>query len=72
MRIAVTGSRGLVGRALTEALVWEEHEVVRLVRRASSADDEVQWDPAGDKLDLEYENTTGGALTVDGIIHYQW
>lgn len=27
---------------------------------------------AGDKLDLEYENTTGGPLTVDGIIHYQW
>lgn len=27
---------------------------------------------AGDKLDLEYENTTGGALTVDGIVHYEY
>lgn len=27
---------------------------------------------ANDKLDLEYENTTGGAITVDGIVHYQY
>lgn len=27
---------------------------------------------AGDKLDLEYENTTGGAVTVDGIVHYEY
>jgi len=27
---------------------------------------------AGDKVDLEYENTTGGAITVDGMVTYQY
>jgi len=66
MRIAVTGSSGLVGRALTEYLLREEHEVVRLVRRASSADYEVQWDPAGGELDpAQLERLEG----LDAVVH---
>jgi uncharacterized protein (TIGR01777 family) len=66
MRIAVTGSSGMVGRALTEALVWEEHDVVRLVRRVSSADDEVQWDPAGGKLEQMQRGRLEG---LDAVVH---
>jgi uncharacterized protein len=45
MRIAVTGSSGLIGAALTASLQADGHQVVRLVRRPPHASDEVRWDP---------------------------
>jgi uncharacterized protein (TIGR01777 family) len=45
MKIAVTGSSGLVGTALTASLRADGHEVVRLVRRPPRGPDEVRWDP---------------------------
>ena len=45
MRIAVTGSSGLIGSALCDALRAEGDEVVRLVRREARADDEAGYDP---------------------------
>ena len=50
MKVAVTGSSGLIGTALTASLRADRHEVVRLVRRpprpaAAQRDDEVRWDP---------------------------
>ena len=45
MKIAVTGSSGLIGTALVEALRADGHDVLRLVRRAPRGPDEVQWDP---------------------------
>jgi uncharacterized protein (TIGR01777 family) len=49
MKIAISGSSGLIGSTLVRVLRTEQdgraHEVVRLVRRAASADDEVSWDP---------------------------
>jgi uncharacterized protein len=52
MRVAVTGSSGLIGRALTASLRADGHHVVRLVRRpprGGPGDDhvaeEVRWDP---------------------------
>ena len=45
MKVAVTGSSGLVGTALVASLHADGHEVVRLVRRAPRAADEVRWDP---------------------------
>ena len=45
MRIAITGSTGLIGTALVRSLRTEGgHEVVRLVRRAPTAADEVRWE----------------------------
>jgi len=46
MRIAVTGSSGLIGTALTDAVRRDGDEVIRLVRRPPRAADEVTWDPA--------------------------
>jgi uncharacterized protein (TIGR01777 family) len=51
MRIAVTGASGLIGGALTTALAADGHEVVRLVRRETAAQDEVRWDPKARALD---------------------
>jgi uncharacterized protein (TIGR01777 family) len=44
MRVAVTGSAGLVGTALRKALADAGHEVVRLVRSDTTAPDAVRWD----------------------------
>jgi uncharacterized protein len=45
MKVAITGSSGLIGTALTASLRADGHEVVRLVRRPPQARDEVRWDP---------------------------
>ncbi|HEX4787957.1 MAG TPA: TIGR01777 family oxidoreductase [Actinospica sp.] len=45
MKVAVTGSSGLIGSALTASLRADGHEVVRLVRRPPRGSDEVRWDP---------------------------
>ncbi|MEV6960438.1 TIGR01777 family oxidoreductase [Streptomyces sp. NPDC051207] len=50
-RIAVAGASGLVGSALVRSLTADGHEVVRLVRRAPRAADEVRWDPGRRSVD---------------------
>ncbi|MFJ6795647.1 TIGR01777 family oxidoreductase [Streptomyces sp. NPDC091268] len=51
MRIAVTGSTGLIGQALVQNLRADGHDILRLVRRAPTAPDEATWDPARGRLD---------------------
>jgi len=45
LRIAVTGSSGLIGTALVAGLRASGHRVVRLVRRTPAGADEIAWDP---------------------------
>jgi uncharacterized protein len=45
VKVAVTGSTGLIGTALVASLRSDGHEVIRLVRRAPRAADEERWDP---------------------------
>jgi uncharacterized protein len=45
MKVAVTGSSGLIGTALAASLRSDGHQVIRLVRRAPRSEDEVRWDP---------------------------
>lgn len=54
MVVAVTGSSGLIGTALCDALRNQGHQVRRLVRRAGDvalAADEARWDPAAGTID---------------------
>jgi len=52
MRILVSGSHGLVGRALIRSLGGEGHEVWRLVRRGRASDsNEVAWQPDQGSVD---------------------
>lgn len=51
MRIAITGSSGFIGTALTASLRAAGHQVIRLVRRKPLAADEVAWDPVAGRLD---------------------
>ena len=63
MRIAVTGASGLIGGALVPQLRAQGHDVLRVVRRASGAPDEVTWDPMGGTVDV------AGLLGIDAVIH---
>lgn len=63
MKVAVTGASGLIGSALVPALRARGHDVVRLVRRAPSAPDEVRWDPAAGTVDL------AGLQGADAVVH---
>ncbi|UNZ19692.1 TIGR01777 family oxidoreductase [Streptomyces sp. 891-h] len=63
MRIAVTGSTGLIGSALTRSLRAEGHEVLRLVRRPAAADDELRWDPTGGRVDA------AGLAGCEAVVH---
>ncbi len=62
MQIAITGSTGLIGKALVRALRDEGLTVIRLVRRPASAEDEIHWDPFG-------EVDAGALEGVDAVVH---
>jgi uncharacterized protein len=62
VKIAVSGTSGLIGSALVPALREAGHEVLRLVRRTAEAGDEVAWDPAAGTVD------DAGLAGVDGIV----
>ncbi len=76
MRVAITGSSGLVGTALVHALGANGHQILRLVRRPPRADDEVRWDPDHREIEpaalegvdavvnLAGENLAGGRWTA--------
>lgn len=54
MKIAVTGSTGLVGSALVAHLESSGHVVKRIVRRRDSADsDSVYWDPEAGMIEVD-------------------
>jgi uncharacterized protein len=59
--VAVTGSSGLVGSALTAFLSTGGHRVIHLVRRTPTKRDERQWNPNDPDADL--------LKGVDAVIH---
>lgn len=63
MKIAISGSSGLVGRNLTRFLHGKGYAIVRLVRRAPSAADELFWNPENELLD------PGALRDIDVIIN---
>lgn len=63
MKIAVTGSTGLIGSHLVALLEAEGHEVIRLVRRPPQRPGELEWNPAGGKLPVD------GVSGAEAVIH---
>ncbi len=74
MKVAVTGSSGLIGTALTASLRADGHTVVRLVRRPPRAADEVRWDPrAADAGDPPLSGTDAVLhLAGAGVGDHRW
>jgi len=70
MNILATGSSGLIGSALVDALAARGDTVVRLVRGggrpANSVVADIAWDPAAGRLDVA---TLQAAGPYDGVVH---
>lgn len=66
MRIAITGSSGLIGGALVRALRAGGHDVIRLVRRPARAADEVRWEPLAADAGL---GDLSGLRGVEACVH---
>src|ERR1041384_2835240 len=63
MRILVSGSHGLVGKALIRSLTSDGHEVVRLVRGKPSGAAEIEWHRNEGRIDA-------AALEgLDAVVH---
>ncbi|MFJ7272897.1 TIGR01777 family oxidoreductase [Kitasatospora sp. NPDC098663] len=69
MRIAVTGSTGLIGSALVRSLLADGHEVVRLVRRHSRTGPQpdgstaIGWNPLLGQVEQD------GLAGVEAVVH---
>jgi uncharacterized protein len=61
LNVAITGSSGLVGEAVTALLETGGHRVIRLVRRAPAGSRELRWDPTHPDPGLFQD--------VDAVIH---
>lgn len=62
MRVAITGSSGLIGTALSDALRAAGHEPIAVVRRSPAAG-EIGWDPAAGTMN------PADLSGVDAVVH---
>ena len=62
MKVAVTGSGGLIGSSLVPTLRAQGHEVVPIVR-GSATGDEILWDPGKGTIDIDKLHG------IDGVVH---
>ena len=65
MKILITGSTGLVGTALVDALAHDGHTVGRLVRRGSSVEGIVPGAKAGKSAGQNQRQANGGGEVID-------
>ncbi len=63
MRIAITGSSGLIGTTLSRALAAAGHQVRRLVRGTPTDDSQRQWNPSDGVLD------PADLAGLDAVVH---
>ena len=65
LRVAITGSTGLIGTALAESLRGGGVEITRLVRRPPAGNAELRWNPAVSDGGLDPAALSG----IDAIVH---
>ena len=44
MKIMIAGGSGFIGRALTDSLLADRHQVFILTRQPSKSNNQIQWD----------------------------
>ncbi len=67
MRIAITGSSGFIGTALSRRLADAGHDLRRLVRRTPRAEGEIEWDPATGRLSAEDLEGVDAVVNLAGV-----
>jgi uncharacterized protein (TIGR01777 family) len=65
--IAIAGSSGLIGTALTYALRASDHRVLRIVRRAPSSPDELFWNPDTGEFDAGALEGADAVVNLCGV-----
>jgi uncharacterized protein (TIGR01777 family) len=65
--IAIAGSSGLIGSALTSTLRASDHRVLRIVRRAPSNPDELFWNPDIGEFDASALRGTDAVVNLCGV-----
>jgi uncharacterized protein len=65
--IAIAGSSGLIGSALTSALRAADHRVLRIVRRAPSNPDELFWNPDIGEFDASALRGVDAVINLCGV-----
>jgi uncharacterized protein len=63
MKVVISGSTGMVGRAVSEALLRRGDQVRYLTRGTTSRADDIRWDPQRQQMDLR------GLEGCDAVIH---
>jgi hypothetical protein len=63
MKLLISGSHGLVGKALVKSLEAGGHEIFRLVRHAPVSDSEIEWSP--DRYSIALARLEG----FDAVVH---
>lgn len=63
MKILISGSHGLVGQALSRSLATDGHTVMRLVRKSSSNENEIEWQPESEVID------SSRIEALDAVVH---
>jgi uncharacterized protein (TIGR01777 family) len=65
--VAIAGSSGLIGSALTSALRAADHRVLRIVRRAPSHADELFWNPDLGEFDASALRGVDAVVNLCGV-----
>src|SRR5215470_13062553 len=76
MKVAVTGSSGMIGTALAASLRADGHEMVRLVRRPPQSAGQVRWDPQAVGSAIDPDSWPGSDACVNlagvGVADRRW
>lgn len=65
--VAIAGSSGLIGSALTAALRAADHPVLRIVRRTPVSSEELYWDPESSEFDPDALTHVDAVVNLCGI-----
>ena len=67
MKVAVTGSSGLIGSELVRSLHADGHEVLRLVRRTPRTADEHRWEPVHHRIPPGLLDDVDAVVNLAGV-----